>query len=90
MNTDGGRSSGTGHAKVPVTAAPNSRPVIDVEGGAGVFIGTDRASGDIIAVVYEQAKAGWWRGIIRGNRVREMYLPMISDDPLKVVERFLS
>ncbi|HEU5024641.1 MAG TPA: hypothetical protein VFV01_06925 [Spirillospora sp.] len=64
--------------------------MIDVEGGAGVYTATDRSSGNIVAVIYQTGRAGWWRGIVRKTRVREMYLPLISDDPVKVAERFLT
>jgi hypothetical protein len=88
MSTGGGRTgSGVQVPGTPTGAGPISRPVVDVEGSAGVFIGTDRASGDIVAVVYQQDKPGWWRGVIRGNRVREMYLPGL--EPPQVVEKFL-
>ncbi|WP_190862995.1 hypothetical protein [Actinomadura sp. RB99] len=63
--------------------------MIDVEGGAGVYTGSVRGTGEIIAVVYQTDRPGWWRGIIRKNRVRELYLPTLTD-PTAVVERFLT
>lgn len=73
----------------PAGAGPISRPVIDVEGSAGVYTGSVRGTGEIVAVVYQTDRPEWWRGIVRKTRIRELYLPTL-DDPTAVVERFLT